>query len=124
MVKHKTTQITSSNEITVVVRTSRKGVTANPVHVEFVNLRDDEDAFRYFTQCWGKISSLPLVNAAWQGWRNLLRRAWDKEEAALNEVKQWALKNMVTSLNFTEQRIELESDPLLGAIYLLFIRDH
>jgi hypothetical protein len=124
MVKPKNSDITYSNTIMVFVRAGKNHGVTKQAHVEFANVRDDEAAFRQFTNQWGPLSSLPMVHLSWKGWRDLLRRAWSNEDAAIDELRQWAIKNMVTSLNFDKGRIELATDPLLGAIYLLFLRDH
>src|SRR5579884_3337862 len=124
MVKRANSDTTYSNKITVFVRAGKNHGVTQQAHVEFANIRDDDAAFQHFTKRWGPLSSTPMVQLAWKGWRDLLRRAWGNEAEALNELRQWAIKNMVTSLNFESGRIELQSDPLLGAIYLLFLRDH
>lgn len=124
MVRRKNTDITSSNKITVYLRTGKNSGVTKQLHTEFANVQDDDAAIHQFTKRWGSLSSKPLVAAGWQHWRDLLRSAWANEAVALEELRGWATRNMIASLNFSEGRIEMESDPLLGAIYLLFIRDH
>jgi hypothetical protein len=126
MVKRKGTDLTSSNKITVYLRAGKNsGVTQNAQpHEEFVNLNDDDQSIEQFTRRWGVLSKLPMVDAMRVGWRDTLRKAWQSDAAALKEVQGWATRYMVASLSFAEDRLEMESEHLIGSIFILFLRDH
>jgi hypothetical protein len=118
MVKHKGSPVTSS--ITVYLQTGKTA--KQQPHEAFANLADDGAA--NFSREWGPISTMPMVEQAKLGWRDILRTAWDRDVEAVKEVQGWVNRYMVTSLKFSDGRIVMESDHLLGTIYLLFLRDH
>jgi hypothetical protein len=126
MVKRKGTDLSSSNKITVFLRAGKNsGVTqsAQP-HEEFANLKDDDQSIEQFTRRWGVLSKLPMVDAMRAGWRDTLRKAWRGDGVALKEVQGWSTRYMVASLSFSGGRIEMESEHLIGSIFILFLRDH
>lgn len=127
MVKRKGTDLTSSNKITVYLRAGKNsGVTqSRQPHEEFVNLNDDDQSIEQFTRRWGALTSeKPTVDAMRVGWRDMLRKAWQGDSAALEEVQVWSTKYMVASLSFSGGRLEMESEYLIGSIFILFLRDH
>lgn len=126
MVKRKSTDLTSSNKITVYLRTGKNvGVTQNAQpHEEFANLKGDDQSIEQFTRRWGALSKLPMVDAMRVGWRDTLRKAWQGDSAALREIQGWSNRYMVASLSFSGGRLEMESEHLIGSIFILFLRDH
>ena len=129
MVKRKSTNSASSNKITLYLRAGKNsGVTqsAQP-HEEFVNLKDDDQSIEQFTRRWGKLTGdeRPMIDVNPTGWRDVLRKAWQGDSAALKEVQGWSTRYMVASLSFAPGgRLELESKYLIGTIFILFLRDH
>ena len=125
MVKHKGGPITSSNRITVYLMTGKAAAAAKQQpHEALANLRDDDGAVRAFRRAWGPISKLPMIDAGILEWRDTLRKAWRGDADAIVEIQRRTSQYMIASLKFSEGRIEMESDHLLGTNYLLFLRDH
>lgn len=126
MVKRKVGPITSSNKISVYLQAGpHPEITGSEKpHEAFVNLQDAEADIQAFARRWGPISHAPLMDAARLGFRNTLRSAWRGEAASLKEVQDWINRYMFTSLKFSDGRIEMAPEDLLGTIFLLFLRDY
>jgi hypothetical protein len=122
MVRKNDTAITSSNRITVYLRTAKNPGKEQP-HEALANLEDAEPSVQQFTRRWGSLSMLPMVDANRLGWRDTLRKAWRGDAAALKEIQVLTTQYMVGEFKFAHGRIELESN-LLGAIFTLFLRDY
>jgi hypothetical protein len=123
MVKRKNGLMASSNKITVYLQAGKNPGKEQP-HEAFVNLQDDEASIQAFARRWGPVSHAPLMDAAKLGFRNTLRSAWRGDAGALKEVQDWINRYMFTSLKFSDGRIEMAPEDLLGTIFLLFLRDH
>ncbi len=126
MVKRKSGLITSSNKITVYLQAGQHPeITGKEQpHEALVNLQDDEASIQRFAHRWGPVTHAPIFNVGVLGWRDILRGAWRGDEAALKEVQGWINRYMFTSLKFTDGRIEMAPEDLLGTIFLLFLRDY
>jgi hypothetical protein len=127
MVERKDGGLTYSMPLTVYLR-HRKG--SEPPHEALVNLRDD--AFHSFTKKWGRflpegaydaLSGSDLADVSLiTGYRDLLRKAWNEDKAALKAVRD-DLYHAFVNIRINE-RIELEIADLRNEICLLFLQDH
>jgi hypothetical protein len=106
-----------------VPRNEAKIVTNVQLHEEFANLRDEPEAFQFFTKRWG-----PLHRSGWEevghkaklAVRNNLRAAWRGEENGFSKPRS----PLPALLRLEKNHFEIQTHDLLGTVVTLFLRDH
>jgi len=106
------------------IKGSPKSAVAEPIHVDFANVKDAPEDFERFFKRWGLSDDVFAITPRKEltlGLRDHLRAAWRGNKAALPRMQG---KEMTVTLVFTESGIEFEPAVWVQAMQLLFFQDH